>query len=64
MTLPIMHVLNVYTTVPTSRVGLPYATIRTTLRYVCLFCHNYATELRYVIFCYVTELRIFLNKCS
>ena len=37
------------------RVVLRYTTLRTTLRYVCIFGQNYATELRYVIFCYVTE---------
>ena len=44
---------------------LAYATLRTTLRYVCYFGENYATELRYVLFCYVSELRtFFLNKRS
>ena len=37
---------------------LAYATLRTTLRYVCFFGQKYSTELRYGIFCYVTELRI------
>ena len=39
------------------RVGLRYATLQTTLRYVCIFGQNYATELRNVMFRYVTELR-------
>ena len=40
------------------RVGLRHATLRTTFRYVCVFDQNHATELRYIIFCYVTELWI------
>ena len=40
--------------------GLLYATLQTTLRYVCFFGQNWATELRYVIFCYVAKLRKFL----
>ena len=44
------------------KVGLRYATLRTKLRYVSLFGQNYATELRYAIFCYITELQFFFNK--
>ena len=47
-----------------SRVGLRYATLRTTLRYVCFFGQNYDTELRYVIYCYVTELRYLLINAA
>ena len=42
---------------PLARVGVRFATLQTTLPYVCFFGQNYATELRPVIFCYVTELR-------
>ena len=42
-----------------ARVGLRYATLRTALRYVCIVGQNYATELRYIIFSYITELRYF-----
>ena len=46
------------------RVSLHYATLRTTLRYVCFVGKSPATEMRYVIFCYATELRIFNMRAA
>ena len=48
---------------PLRRVGLRYATLRTNLRHNSFFGQNYATELRYVIFCHLRNYG-FLNKRS
>ena len=45
---------------------LYYATLRygITLRYGCNFGQNYATELRYVMICYVTDYVTFLKRST